>query len=94
MNHLACHHWSKTTQKQSKMTVSAGKKTFENLKLENYRFDISLKRVRYVYHLNTFHLLKTEGVNLRVAEGTSKKAIKKCQEFIKILILISLKSSL
>ena len=30
----------KTTQKQPKMTVSAGTKTFENLKLENHRSDI------------------------------------------------------
>ena len=76
------------------MTVSTGKKTFENLKLQNYRSDISLQFPRYVYNLNTFHLLKTEGVNRRVAEGTSKKTIKKCQEFIKTLILISLKNSL
>ena len=50
------------------MTVSIGKKTFENLKLENYRSDISLKPASYVYHLNIFHLLKTEGVNWWVAE--------------------------
>ena len=30
----------KTTQKQPKMTVFADMKTFENLKLENYRFDL------------------------------------------------------
>ena len=53
MHHLACHHWAnridnilgsfgqKTTQKQLKMMVSAGRKTFENLKLENYRQDIN-----------------------------------------------------
>ena len=29
-------------QVQSKMTASAGKKAFKNLKLENYRYDISL----------------------------------------------------
>ena len=83
----------KTTQAQPKMTVSAGKKTFKNLKLENYRYDISLKLTRYAYDLNTFHLLKTEGATQKAAEGTSKKIAKKCQEFIKILILISLKNS-
>ena len=31
----------KTTQKQPKMTVSAGTKIFENLKLENHRADIA-----------------------------------------------------
>ena len=55
------------------MAICAGKKIFENLKLENYISDISLKFARYVYHLNTFHLLKTEGANRGVAESTSKK---------------------
>ena len=52
MNHFACHDWSKiqtklTTfqgvlaKKQPKMTVSAGTKTFKNLKLENYKSDIA-----------------------------------------------------
>ena len=52
MHHLAYHHWSKMqadfgqssqkpTHKQPKMTISASTKTFENLKLENYRFRIS-----------------------------------------------------
>ena len=55
MYHLACHHWSmkidnilgssgqKTTQKQLKIIVSAGRKTFENLKFENYRSGINKK---------------------------------------------------
>ena len=33
------------------MTVSAGKKTFKNLKLENYRYNISLKLALCVYDL-------------------------------------------
>ena len=56
MPYLACHHWpkfqtkliafwgvlaKKSTQRQPKMTVSAGTKTFENLKVENYRSDIA-----------------------------------------------------
>ena len=41
------------------MAVSAGNKPFEDSKLENYRFEVSLELARYVYHLNTFHLLKT-----------------------------------
>ena len=72
------------------MTVSAGEKTLKNLKLENYLYDISLKLTRYVYDLNTFHLLETEDV---IRESTSKKLIKKCQKFIKILILFSFKNS-
>ena len=105
MHHLACHHWSKvqtklnilgssgqkTTQKHPKMTVSTGTKTFENLKFKNYRSDIA-KIVHYMYHLNPFHLLKTESINQR--EGTSEKNIKKFQEFIKFLSLIWLKYSL
>ena len=39
---------------------------------------MSLKIAQYVYHLNTFHLLRTEGGIEKAAEGTSKKAIKKC----------------
>ena len=31
-----------------------------------------MKLARYVHHLNNFHLLKTEGVNQRAAEGASK----------------------
>ena len=75
------------------MTVSAGEKTLKNLKLENYLYDISLKLTRYVYDLNTFHLLETEDVIRKAAESTSKKLIKKCQKFIKILILFSFKNS-
>ena len=44
-----------------------------------------------MYHFNPFHLLKTKGVNQR--ESTSEKTIKKRQEFIRIFILIWLKSS-
>ena len=55
MHHLACITGQKATQEQPKMTVSAGKKTFENLKLENQRYGISLKLVQYVYDLNIFH---------------------------------------
>ena len=56
MHYLACHHWSKkltnlttfcgvlskkTTQKQFKMILSAGRNAFENLKLENYISNIN-----------------------------------------------------
>ena len=53
MHHLACRHWSnkidnilgssgqRTTQKQLKMIVSADRKAFENLKLENYIFNVN-----------------------------------------------------
>ena len=76
------------------MTVPAGKKTFKTLKLENYRYDISLKLSRYVYDLSTFHLLKLR-VSLKGGQRVySKTLIKKYQEFIKTFILISLKNSL
>ena len=51
------------------MTVSAGMKTFKNLKLENSR---SINFAQYVYHFNTFLLLKTESINQKATEGTSK----------------------
>ena len=60
----------KTTQKQPKMTVSAGTKTFEKLKLKN-KNPILPKLACHVYQLNTSNLLKTEGINQR--QGTSKK---------------------
>ena len=70
MHHFACHQWSKisnkidilgssgkkTTKEQAKITVSAGTKTFANLKLKNTD-QILLKLALYVCHLNTFHLL-------------------------------------
>ena len=87
MHHIAHHHWSKNHP------VSAGKKTFTNLKYDNYKYYISLKFTWHVCDLNTFHLLKTEGVTRRAAEWTPKSIIKKCQKFIKILILTSLKTS-
>ena len=57
------------------MTVSAGKNTFKNLKLNNYRYDISLKLARYVHDLSTFHfyLLKTDGVTRRRQRAHPKK---------------------
>ena len=57
------------------MAVSAVTKTFENLKLENYRYDTT-KPAWYVYHLNTFHLLENVDVNRRAAEDASKKVPK------------------
>ena len=52
MHHLACHHWSKMEAafgefwlkihpKAAKMTVSAGTKTFKNLKMDNCRSHIN-----------------------------------------------------
>ena len=89
MHHLTCHHWSKfqtklttfwgvlakkNTQKQPKMTVSSNTKTFEN----NSRTtdSISMKHSLYVYHLSTFHLLKTE-YHLRGSWGRIQKTIRK-----------------
>ena len=70
MHHFACHQWSKisnkidilgssgkkTTKEQAKMTVSAGTKTFGNLKVKSTD-QILLKLALYVWHLNTFDLL-------------------------------------
>ena len=63
------------------MTVSASTKTFEN----NWRTadPISVKLAQYVYHLNMFHLLKTEGVNQMKGNRGQFQINKKCQEFIK-----------
>ena len=63
---------------QPKMTVSAGKKTFKNLKLENYRYGISLKLAQYVYDLNIFHfyLLKAEDVMRRQQRAPPNKLSK------------------
>ena len=65
------------------MTVSAGEKTLKNLKLENFLYHVSLKLTRYVYDLNTFHLLETEDVTQRVAERTSKKSSKNARNLSK-----------
>ena len=62
------------------MTVSAGKKTLKlNLEVLNSRttdrtFCYNLPGMCAI--LTTFHLLKTEGVNWRAAESTSKKTSK------------------
>ena len=39
----------KTTQKQPEMTVSTGTKTFENLKLQNCRYDIAKILKPFIY---------------------------------------------
>ena len=39
----------KTTQKQPEMTVSTGTKTFENLKLQSYRYDIAKILKPFIY---------------------------------------------
>ena len=52
----------KTTQKKTKMTVSAYAKTFENLNLKNYRSDISETCPLCV---TTEHLSFTENWNLK-----------------------------
>ena len=70
------------------MTVSAGPKIFENSKLENYRCDIA-KNFTLCVPLTHFIYWKLR-VSIKRKEHP-KKAIKKCQEFIKILTLISLK---
>ena len=75
------------------MTIFTGMKTFENLNSRTAD-PISVKLVQYMYHLNTFHLLKIDHVNQRAAQDASKNFIKTCEEFIKILTLVLLKTSL
>ena len=51
--------------------------------------DVSLKLARYVYDLNTFYFYWKLSVSLKgQREAHLKQTIKKCKEFIKILILI------
>ena len=63
------------------MTVSAGTKTFENLKLENYTDPISIRLSWYLHHFITFCLLiywkRKVSVMCCVGESTSKKKKKK-----------------
>ena len=95
MHYLACQHWLKfQTKLKTFWQILVKNITQKRLKWQFLLYPISLKLVQYVYHFNTFHFLKTDGVNRSVAERTSKKTIKKCQEFIKILILASLKNGL
>lgn len=56
-----------TTQKQPETKFSAATKRCWTTK------PISMKLAWYMYHVNTFRLLKTEGANPKVAEGASKK---------------------
>ena len=67
------------------MTVSAGTETFENLKLENCRSDINKICPVCVppSHFSFTDLLKTEGVDRRAAEDTSKKPSKNVRDLSK-----------
>ena len=95
MHHLSCHHWSKfqtklktilgdLTKIHPKINVSAATTTLKNLKLKNFRSSVS----------------KTCSVCVPPEQCQSKgsrvqiQKHKKCQELIKILTLILLKSSL
>ena len=82
----------KVTQKQPKMTVCC----CENIWKFNSRTTdpISTKLARYVYHLNTFHFWKLMVSIKGQQRAHPKKSMKICQEFIKVLTLISLKNSL
>ena len=66
---------------------------YENISKFKTADPILIKLAQYVYHLQKFHLLKTEGVNQ--TKGKRRHIhTKKCLEFMKILTLISLKNSL
>ena len=47
-DHISVSYVQKTTQKQPKIALSAGMKTFEISKLENYKSDINETCPRYV----------------------------------------------
>ena len=47
-DHISVGYVQKTTQKQPKIVLSAGMKTFEILKLENCKLDINETCPRYV----------------------------------------------
>ena len=47
-DNISVGHVQKTTQKQPKIVLSAGIKTFEILKLENYKSDINEIWPRYI----------------------------------------------
>ena len=47
-DHISVGYVQKTAQKQSKIVLSAGMKTFEISKLENYKSDINETCPRYV----------------------------------------------
>ena len=78
----------KPLKRTLKMTVSAGAKTFKNLKLENCRPNI-IKTCPYASH---YHLPFTENRGrVSIKEGGREriqKFIKKYQEIIKILSLM------
>ena len=63
----------KTTHKQPKIVLSAGLKTFELSKLENYKSDINVKVGPDTYHPNTINILKHEGVNKWAGGGHIQK---------------------
>ena len=89
MSHLACHYWSmkidnilggsgqKNTQKQLQIIISASRKTFENLKLENYRSNIN-KKVKVGFS----GVIKN---NVEFSGGIKKE--KNHMEFLGVLVL-------
>ena len=71
-----------TTQKQPKMIVSVVRKHFEIEKSETTS-TISMRLSLYMYHLNTCHLPKFNGVNQKAAWGAFKKTPKNAINLIK-----------
>ena len=51
-----------------------------------YPWECHILNPVFFFWNSPFHLLKAEGVNQRTSESTSKKTIRKCQEFIKSCI--------
>ena len=68
----------KTTQEPPEGAVSAGKKTFKNLKLEHFRYNISLKLAHYVIILRPLIFTENRGCHSKGSSRRIKKNHKKC----------------
>ena len=65
----------KTAQKQTKTVLSAGMKTFEISKLENYKYPDIMKLGPYLCDLHTFNMPNNEGANEWAGGGATKKPL-------------------
>ena len=93
-DHISVGYVQKTSQKQPKIVLSAGMKTSEIPRLQNYKqSDINETWSRYVT-LNTFNIPKNEDVNEWTSGGHNQKTTRKCHEIKRILTLTSFKTSL
>ena len=90
-DHILVGYVKKTAQKQPIIVLSAGMKTFEISKLENYKSDISEFWPRY--HLSTFNIPKPESVNEWAGGVCNQKATRKCPKIKRIFTFASSKTN-